>query len=425
MWRPRLFPGGRPEPIPIPMPLTRQLDLRTGRTVWQARRGPSISTKILTRDLRQDVLVIGAGISGAMIAEALTDAGLSVAIVDRRGPLKGSTPASTALLQYELDVPLSRLALRIGQTRAERLWRRSRLSVDALRERSRALGIEADLVNRDALDLEGTVLDEDGLRAEADARRRAGFQVTFLPRGAVRQQYGIRQRAAIVGYDNCMADPRRLAAGFLRAALARGARLFAPVEVTEVSSSSTSVVTATKQGPTIRAAHVIFATGYEMPAIVPTKGHRIISTWALATKPQRRGLWPDGVLIWEASDPYLYLRPGPDGRVICGGEDEEFTDTAERDALLPQKIAVLERKMHRMFPHLDARAEYAWAGSFGASPTGTPSIGAIPRHPRCYAALGYGGNGIVFSMMAAQLLRGLITGVGDPDADLVSFTRTF
>jgi glycine/D-amino acid oxidase-like deaminating enzyme len=37
--------------------------------------------------------------------------------------------------------------------------------------------------------------------------------------------------------------------------------------------------------------------------------------------------------------------------------------------------------------------------------------------------MGYGGNGITFSMMAAQVLRGLITGVGDPDADLVSFRR--
>jgi len=45
--------------------------------------------------------------------------------------------------------------------------------------------------------------------------------------------------------------------------------------------------------------------------------------------------------------------------------------------------------------------------------------------PQCYAAMGYGGNGITFSMMAAQMLRGMITGEGDPDADLVSFGRAF
>ena len=43
--------------------------------------------------------------------------------------------------------------------------------------------------------------------------------------------------------------------------------------------------------------------------------------------------------------------------------------------------------------------------------------------PRCYAALGYGGNGITFSMMAAQMLRGMVLGRGDPDSDLVAFGR--
>ncbi len=45
--------------------------------------------------------------------------------------------------------------------------------------------------------------------------------------------------------------------------------------------------------------------------------------------------------------------------------------------------------------------------------------------PNCYAVLGYGGNGITFSMMAAQILRGMICGSGDPDSDLFSFSRKF
>ncbi|MFO0773381.1 MAG: FAD-binding oxidoreductase [Nitrospiraceae bacterium] len=407
------------------MAVTKKLDLRTGRSVWQVGRRPRLPTSLLRRDLKPDVVIVGAGISGAMIADALTDAGFDVAIVDRRGPLRGSTPASTALLQYELDVPLIHLAKRIGRTRAERLWRRARLAVNALSERTAYLGIEADLAQRDALALDGDVLDVDELQVEAEARRRAGFEVSYLAPREVQRRYGIRRRAAILGHGNIIADPSRMAAGFLRAALSRGAQLFAPVEVTDVSTLTQSVSVTTKQGPCIRAKHVIFATGYKMPTIVPTKGHRIISTWAIATRPQRRRLWPEEVLIWEASDPYLYLRPGPGGCVICGGEDETFTDEEARDALLQHKTAVLERKLARLFPYLDPRAAYAWTGSFGASPTGTPSIGPIPGKRHCYAALGYGGNGIVFSMMAAQLLRGLITGVGDPDFDLVSFSRTF
>jgi glycine/D-amino acid oxidase-like deaminating enzyme len=156
---------------------------------------------------------------------------------------------------------------------------------------------------------------------------------------------------------------------------------------------------------------------------VPRAGHAIASTWAIATRPQPRRLWPERCFIWEAADPYLYVRVGPEGRVICGGEDEPFADEAARNALLAAKTATLERRLHALLPRLDARAVDAWCGSFGASATGLPSIGPLPRMRHCYAVLGYGGNGITFAALAAQVLRAQIAGAGDPDADLFSFRR--
>lgn len=43
--------------------------------------------------------------------------------------------------------------------------------------------------------------------------------------------------------------------------------------------------------------------------------------------------------------------------------------------------------------------------------------------PNCYAVLGYGGNGITFSMVAAQIIQALLRGERDPDADLFDFAR--
>ena len=42
--------------------------------------------------------------------------------------------------------------------------------------------------------------------------------------------------------------------------------------------------------------------------------------------------WPDNALVWEASDPYLYMRATLDGRVIIGGADE--TDVEDAGARL-------------------------------------------------------------------------------------------
>jgi glycine/D-amino acid oxidase-like deaminating enzyme len=399
-------------------------DLRTGEAVWTRETKPRVPTVRLARDARCDVLIVGAGISGALVADALSDAGLNVLIVDRRRSLAGSTSASTALLQYEIDTPLSNLARKIGKPSPERIWQRSRLALDALRERTRHLGIDAGCINRDSLYLEGDVLDVDGLRAEGQARRAAGFEVSFLSRSDVQETYGIRRRAALLGFDSLAVNPVQLAAGFLRAALSRGTCLSAETEIVDVKTSRTGIEAATAHGPTIHARNLIFATGYEFPKSVPMKGHQIISTWAIATVAQPRRIWPTGCFIWEASDPYLYLRPGPDGTIICGGEDEEFSDATRRDEKIPIKTERLRRKLAALFPDrgLDMRVQHAWCGSFGASNTGTPTIGAIPGMAGCFAVLGYGGNGITFSMLAAQLLRTTLTGGVDQDAALFAFT---
>jgi glycine/D-amino acid oxidase-like deaminating enzyme len=405
--------------------VTGHRDLRTGRPIWLARRRPAISTETLDRKISCDVAVIGAGISGALIAETLTEAGLDVVILDRRRPIEGSTPASTALLQYELDTPLSLMAKRIGRTRAERLWRRSRLAVDALRERSERLGLAIDAETRGSVYLDGNILDPAALAVEAEARRRAGFEIELLGPAGVEARYGIAGRHAIIGFGNYTADPLRMAAAYLGVAASRGARIYSPVDVTAVKPAESHVILETAGGPEIKARHVVLATGYEMAKGVPRKGNQIMSTWVIATRPQPRSIWPTGAMIWEASDPYLYIRTTPRGEIICGGEDEEIEDADARDAKIAEKSATLARKLGALIPGIDPTPAYAWAGSFGNSPVGSPTVGRVPRMPNCFAAMGYGGNGITFSMMAAQMLRGLICGDSDPDADLTSFYRTF
>jgi glycine/D-amino acid oxidase-like deaminating enzyme len=116
----------------------------------------------------------------------------------------------------------------------------------------------------------------------------------------------------------------------------------------------------------------------------------------------------------------LYLRTTSDGRVICGGLDEDFENEEKRDELLAKKTKSLEKKLKAIFPQLNSEAEFAWCGSFGSARTGLPSIGAIPGLKNCYAILAFGGNGITFSRMAAEMIRAVLTGHEDPDYKLFS-----
>src|SRR3546814_13695370 len=86
------------------------------------------------------------------------------------------------------------MAERIGREKAERIWRRSRQAVDVLRERTERLGLAVVGATRGSIYLDGNVLDADGLAREADARRRAGFEVELLKPAAVLERYGIKGR---------------------------------------------------------------------------------------------------------------------------------------------------------------------------------------------------------------------------------------
>jgi glycine/D-amino acid oxidase-like deaminating enzyme len=399
--------------------ITQRKTLRTPGPLWLHERSPRLPYRRPTRDLRADVLIVGAGITGAMTAQALSEAGFDVVVVDRRAPGQGSTAASTALVQYEIDTPLLELQRKIGARNAARAWRRARLAVDSLRATFRRLGIEAQ--SRDALYLAGNRLDATALGQEAQLRRAAGLDTVYLTAGDVQARFGIARRAALMSFDNLAINPRRAAAELLRRAHADGARLYAPANVEDIGTERAGMVARIAHGPAIHTRWIVLATGYEFPKMAPMRGHRITTTWAFATRPQPRKLWPEQCLVWEASTPYLYLRTTPDGRVLCGGEDASQEEHPDNDTLMARKLARLQAKLGRLLPAIDTRAEFSWAASFGETSTGLPTIGPVPRHPNCWAALGYGGNGIVYARIAAEIIRAGLTGQRDMDADLYAF----
>lgn len=404
------------------MGLTLKRDLRDGAAVWTRYRAPGIRGTRLTRSVSTSLVVVGAGISGAMIAQALTECGKRPLILERRrAALLGSTAASTALLQFELDMPLCKLGAAIGRRTAGNVWIASRDAVNELRTKSQRLKIDADFESRPSLYLAGDTLDARGLRREVAERQKIGLASEYLDQRALWHHFGIRRSAALLNHANAQANPVKLAAGYLRSALSAGARLHAPHEVVDIENTRRGSTLLTADGIEIRAKQVVFCTGYELPKIVPAQGTKIVSTWAIATRAQPEAIWPQQALIWEASEPYLYLRATRDGRVVCGGEDEDFSDTTARNALIPRKTKVLGKKLQRMFPTLDSRAVNAWSGSFAASPHGTPTIGAIPGFWQCYAVMGYGGNGITFSMLGAKLIAAAIMGKRIPEARLFAF----
>lgn len=398
--------------------VTIKKDLRSGRSVWTDYPTPKIPHVKLKSDLKTDVLVIGAGITGALMAEELTDAGFSVVIIDRRIPLSGSTLATTALLQSEIDAPLTKLSKQIGFDKASRAWRRSKLGLNSLAEKTRLLGISCNLRPEFSLYIAGNILDREGLKKEQDALRQIGMAADFLNRKDLEERYGINGRAALLSSGNYSANPYKLAHGYLKKSIERGTKIFAPEEVADIETSAQKVHAYTKSGFSIRAHYIVFTTGYEVPEQLKKQNYKIYSTWAMAT---RKDVAHDIPMLWEASDPYLYMRCTQDGRVICGGKDEEFSNEKKRDAMTAKKTKSLQRKLKKILPSINGAPEFAWTGSFGVTLTGLPLIGPVPSLKNCFAVLAFGGNGIVNGRIGAEIIQNYLMGKDDPDADVYNF----
>jgi glycine/D-amino acid oxidase-like deaminating enzyme len=253
---------------------------------------------------------------------------------------------------------------------------------------------------------------------EVAARRAAGIPGAYLPGQKVRDQFGIARTGAILSAGSAVADPVELTAGLLRHIRQRGATLHSPVHVADVTSKKGEVCLTTREGRHIVAGHAVFCTGYELLQGVPTGGHSLTTTWAFATYPGATyPAWLDETAVWEASDPYLYLRSAPGGRLIVGGEDEPSAEEHDHPEVFAQKMQTLEAKLHALIPGLRFRVGHRWGGTFGDSASGLPRIGAVPNLPNCYYVMGFGGNGITNSVIAAQIVSSSIAGT-DPDADL-------
>lgn len=398
------------------MELTEHRDLRGGQPCWTSPAPPFRSDPI--PDTLVGIAIIGAGIMGAMLAERLTAQGREVLLLDRRPPAHGSTAASTALVMWAADVPLTHLSRQLGPDEAARRWRRVFAAVRRLADRIDRLGVDCGLAERPELYLAGTLLDPAQLEVEASARRAARLPSIFLDADTVGKRFGIAPRAALLSEGSYEVDPVRLTLGLLDRARSAGAAICFPADVTAIEQASEAMILRFDDGRELRARQAILATGYERSTWYLPPAFAVSSSYAIATPPATAPLWREGALIWEASGPYLYARQTANGRIVAGGEDEDFDDARRRDALIGAKAGTIRAKLAAMLGRDDVPLDCAWAAAFGSSPDGLPAIGRAANHEALWLASGFGGNGVSFAALGAELIAADLAGAADPDAAL-------
>lgn len=398
------------------------MNLRSELPFWIVRNGLTTVFPAVESDITCDALIVGAGISGALLADELVRRGHDTVVVDRRHAAHGSTSASTGLLQYEVDVPLCQLIGKVGLAHAERAYW---MGVEAILRLKRLAGGQCGFSEHPSLLIAKNVGQVRATRREYGARVDAGLGVEWVDGPELKKYYGIARPAAIRSAVAAAVDPYRLTHKLLRRAQAGGARIFDRTDISRFVHTRRSVVAHTGRKSKINARRVFFATGYESREVLKEKIVKISSTYALVSEPMANlDWWRDRTLLWESGNAYLYARTTDDGRIILGGADDEVQNGERRDSLVPRKCALILEQFRRMMPSApNVDVAFAWAGAFGHTRDGLAYIGESPSFERGYFALGYGGNGITFSVMAARILADLFEGKKNRDAPIFAFDR--
>ncbi len=402
------------------------MDLYSGYPYWLIKNPLYNHIHELRDDIRVETVIIGSGITGALVAHELCSHGLPCVVLDKRAVATGSTATSTAQLQYEIDVPLSDLLKKLKTKTAVTAYQSSLQAISDVEQVLKSTGLDAGFERKSSLYLASDDKGRKALEEEYTTRQQYGLPVSYLTAAELRERYDISRPAALYNDAAAQMDTYKATTGILQYHQEHnGLQLYPYTEVIRHKATREGYVLLTGNGKIVHCRNLVIASGYEAGAFLPKQVMDLVSTYALVTEPVPASvIWPEACLIWETARPYFYLRTTGDNRIMMGGEDIPFKNERLRDVLLKRKTNKLLQTFRQLFPAIPVKCEMAWCGTFSATGDGLPFIGRYPGIKNMYFALGYGGNGITFSMIAAQLIRLQLLGQKDERMAVFGFERT-
>ena len=400
------------------------MDLSSGMPYSLLKNGLMYDYPKAGSSLQAEVVILGGGISGALSAYYLSKAGIDCVVVDARSIGLGSSCASTSLLQYEIDVPLIELQKKLGYKNAVRSYELCAESILKLKDIANDIGVK-DFQLRNSLYYACNKKDVSFLKEEYQVRKDNNLEVRLLDDDEIQSEYGFEAPAAILSQLAGQTDSYVFTHMLHQYNLKNGCRIFDRTKIIKIKHSTDGVQLKTENNLTIKCKKLVYATGYEAVNFIHKKIVDLNSTYVTISGHNSTGgnFWKDNVLIWNTGNPYMYIRTTQDGRIMVGGRDEKFYNPVKRDKLLDQKTKGLKKDFNNLFPSIDFKPEFSWTGTFGSTKDGLPFIGPYRPLPNSFFSLGFGGNGITFSLIAAEINTDLISGKENDDAKIFGFER--
>lgn len=399
--------------------------LRTYESFWLVSNGLLNSYPSLHQQHEVcDVAVVGGGITGALVSHALMEKGYAVVLLDKRDIANGSTSATTSMLQYEIDVPLFQLSEMIGEEAAVSCYQAGIDAILRLDELVSRHKLPCGFERKQSLYVAREKKQVSWLKQEFEIRQKHGLGVSWLEPASILKEYGIRCYGGILSEVAASVDAYRLAHELIALNVRRGMKVYDQTEISAVETFENTSRITTPDGSSVECRKVVYCTGYEATEMLKEKTADVFYTYACVSE---QGIAiPEKLkktLVWDTGSPYLYMRSTDDGRFLVGGEDALTGHTFFQNRIKERKARKLQSMLQKAMPAIDFIEDFSWAGIFGTTPDGLPYIGESPEYPGAFFVLGFGGNGITFSVQGMELVTDYLEGKQHPLAHWYRFGR--
>lgn len=351
----------------------------------------------LRHDMAADVVVIGAGMAGVLIAHALQETGLHVVVLEADRIGGGQTQNTTAKITSQHGMIYDKLTRSMGVCKARQYADANQAAIEEYRRCIIKLEIDCDFEEKESY-IYGNDLAK--LNAEAEAARRLGLPASFIGQVPlpVPCSGGLRFKG------QAQFAPLK----FLQAI----AEELTVYEHTPVQVVEGNIVKA--GGHTVRAEHVVFACHYpfvNFPGLYFARMHQERS-YVLALENAEPA---DGMFLGVDKGGYSFRMYG--NLLLFGGESHRTGENKSGG-----RYDALRQKAKELYPQ--SREVAHWSAQDCITVDGVPYIGRFTSsRPNWYVATGFQKWGMTSSMVSAMIIRDLICRRENPYAPVFDPAR--
>jgi glycine/D-amino acid oxidase-like deaminating enzyme len=389
----------------------------------------------LTGAQRAEVCIVGGGYTGLWTALRLRELDPTLDILVLEADLCGSGASGrnggfTQGWWPKLDA----LTVLLGEDEGVRTCQAAAGSVTEIGEFCTANGIDAHYHRGGWLWTATTPLHVGKWESAIAAAEKRGI---FVYRRLSREEVAFRTGSAthVAGVwekTTATVQPALLARGLRRVALDRGIRIAERTPMIELERGRPPVVRI-PNGSVVAEKVVIATNGWmaEFPEL--RRAMIVISSDMIATAPIPDRLeqigWTGGEAITDARLMVQYYRTTRDGRIAIGRGSGSLSLASRVTRSFndsPARTKEVTEGFHRLYPHLtDVPITHHWGGPIDRTENGQMLFGDLGGNDRIIYGVGYSGNGVGPSHLAAKILASRVLGRQDEWATTGLWNRPF